>query len=226
MEQQPRNIRVVIADDHGMFRQGVREMLGTAEDLEVAGEAADGEEAVAVVERAKPDVVLLDVEMPVLGAEEAMLRMLEVSPPPRVVIVTMHDEPRLVRWFMEHGASAYLVKSASLEELLSAVRAAVGSSRSPDEEALVLPREVLENMEETEGLSKREREILLLAARGMSNRRISGSLHLAEATVKRHLANVYARTGANSRTEAARMAISKGWISSREVSRELPKTQE
>ncbi len=223
MEQTKRTIRVVIADDHGMFRQGVREMLDTAGDLEVAGEAADGEEAVAVVERTKPDVVLLDVEMPVLGAEEAMLRMLEMLPPPKVVIVTMHDEPRLVRWFMGRGASAYLVKSASLEELLRAVRTA---AESPDEEVLVLPREVLENTGEAEGLSEREREILLLAARGMSNRRISGSLHLAEATVKRHLANVYARTGASSRTEAARMAISKGWISSREVSRGLPQDHE
>ena len=123
--------RVLVADDHAMFRQGVVEMLRTAEEIEVVGEAENGERAVAMVKRLVPDVVLLDVDMPLMGAEEVMRRMMdeppEDAPLPRVVIVTMHDDPRLVRELIGLGASAYLVKSASMWELLSAVRRAAQS---------------------------------------------------------------------------------------------------
>lgn len=209
-------VRVVIADDHAMFRGGIKEMLSTADDIEVVGEAGDGEKAVAVVAEQAPDVILLDVEMPVVGAEEAMGRMLEVSQPPKVVIVTMHDEPRLVRRLIGRGASAYLLKSATLEELISAVRNAAASPRSPDEneDVLVIPRSVLENLdEEADGLSRREVEILLQVVRGMSNRQIAASLYLSEATVKRHLANIYSKTQVNSRSELSHMALSEGWVS-------------
>lgn len=218
VERNPERIRVIIADDHQMFREGVREMLSTARDIEVIGEAANGREAVDLAKKVRPDVVLLDVEMPVMSAEEAMARMLKISPMPRVVIVTMHEEPRLVRWFLGNGASAYLVKSASLEELVSAVRAA---ARTPCAEntVVVVPRVVLDNLDErAEGLSGRQMDILLLAARGLSNRQISASLHIAEATVKRHLANIYNKIEVGSRSEATQKAISEGWISAREIS--------
>jgi DNA-binding NarL/FixJ family response regulator len=97
-------IRVLIADDHAMFRQGVREMLSTDERIEVVGEAKNGREALALAEELRPDVVLLDVDMPVMGAREAMGRMLGNPPAPRVIIVTMHDEPRLVRGLIGLGA--------------------------------------------------------------------------------------------------------------------------
>ena len=106
-------IRVLLADDHAMFRQGIREMLSTDEEIEVVGEAGDGREALALAEKLEPDVVLLDVEMPLMGAKQTMERMLENPPPPRVVIVTMFDDPRLVRELIELGAVAYLVKSAT-----------------------------------------------------------------------------------------------------------------
>ena len=222
-QQNDRSIRVLIADDHQMFCQGVREMLSTADDVEVVGEASNGREAVDLARKVRPDVVLLDVEMPVMGAEEAMGQMLEISPSPKVVIVTMHDEPRLVRWFMTNGASGYLVKSASLEELVMAVQTAAGSPHGPHGKSgiMVVPTVVLENSDEqSDGLSERELEILLLAARGLSNRQISVALHVAEATAKRHLANVYNKLGVGSRSEATRKAIVNGWISVREISRE------
>lgn len=214
-------IRVLLADDHTMFRQGLREMLATDEEIEVVGEAENGAEAVSLAKQTRPDVVILDVEMPVMGAEEAMGRMLEeVSPPPKVVIVTMYDDPRLVRVLLGLGASAYLVKSASLEELLAAVHTAYESPISPHREnvVMVVSRNVMEHPDEgADGLSARELEVLLLAARGLSNRQISASLHLSEATVKRHLANIYPKIGVGSRGEATRKALREGWISTRDV---------
>jgi DNA-binding NarL/FixJ family response regulator len=217
-------IRVLLADDHTMFRQGLKEMLATGGDIEVVGEASNGREAVALAEKINPDVVILDVEMPVMGAAEVMDRLLEVSPVPRVVILTMHDNPRLVREFLGRGASGYLSKSASIEGLLTAVRTAAESPLGPRQENVVLavPREVLERVEyEAEGEpSARELEILLLAARGLSNRQIATTLTISEATVKRHLANLYAKMGVGSRSEATSKALSEGWMTARDLTRE------
>ncbi len=215
-------IRVVLADDHTMFRQGLKEMLSTDEGMEVVGEAENGREAVALVREQKPAVVILDVEMPVMGATEAMERMLVLPAPPKVLIVTMHDNPRLVRELLARGASGYLLKSASLEELVAAVRAAAvrDSPGAPGENIIVaVPRGTLERGEEKrEGEpSGRELEILLLVARGLSNRQIAASLSLSEATVKRHLANLYAKMKVGSRSEATRKALSEGWFTPQEM---------
>src|SRR5215210_443615 len=149
-------IRVVIADDHAMFRQGVREMLSTERGIEVVGEAGDGDAAVALARRLRPDVVLLDVDMPVMGARQAMERMLGNSPAPRVVIVTMHDDPRLVRELIGLGASAYLVKSATMEELLAAGPAAVNGQSGPERTVMVIPPRIFRDPAEADGLSGRE----------------------------------------------------------------------
>ena len=216
-------IKVLLADDHTMFRQGLREMLSTADEMRVVGEAENGQEAVTLARERKPDVVVLDVEMPVMGAAEAMEEMLKISPPPRVLIVSMYDSPRLVRDLLARGASGYLVKSASLEELLGAVRRAARSPRGTGEENVILavPRTVLERVREDpeEKLSEREQEILLLAARGLSNRRISSELHISEATVKRHLANVYEKMEVGSRGEAARKALQEGRFTAGDLTR-------
>jgi len=211
-------IKVLLADDHAMFRQGVREMLQTDEQIEVVGEAENGREAVALAERLRPDVVLLDVEMPVIGARQVMERMLANPPAPRVVVVTMHDEPRLVRELIGLGASAYLVKSATMEQLHEAVHNAARSPMGPEEGVvMVAPRGVLEERGEADGPSGRELEVLLMVARGMSNHQIATSLYLSEATVKRHLANLYPKIGVSSRGEAVRVALTRGWISPREM---------
>jgi DNA-binding NarL/FixJ family response regulator len=211
-------IRVLLADDHAMFRQGIKEMLSTDEEIEVVGEAENGREAVALAEKLRPDVVLLDVEMPVMGAKQAMERMLENSPPPRVVIVTMYDDPRLVRELIGLGAVAYLVKSATMEELHAAVHTAAMSSVGPEKNVVIVaPQKAFEDLAEADGLSERELEVLLMVARGMSNYQIAVSLHLSEATIKRHLANIYPKIGVSSRGEAVRKALSKKWISARDI---------
>jgi DNA-binding NarL/FixJ family response regulator len=134
-------IRVVLCDDHDQFREGVTEMLSLAEDIEVVGEAADHDDAVAVVLECRPDVVLLDLEMPGIGADESMRRMLGLSPPPKVVILTMHDEPGMVRHFLRRGASAYIPKSAEMAELVCAVRDAARAEPGPTKDAPEAPPE-------------------------------------------------------------------------------------
>lgn len=221
----PQPIRVVLCDDHELFRHGLAEMLSTADDIEVAGEANGHDRALAAVREQKPDVVLLDLEMPNGGAEETLHRMLQLPQPPGVVIVTMHDEPRLIRRFIGGGASAYLPKSASLEELLDTVRDVAANQRSAgSSQTRIASQEVPADIDRhTDGLSGRELEILLQAARGMSNQKIAASLHLSEATVKRHLANIYSKIDVSSRTEATQKALARGWISAFEVSEDYGK---
>ncbi len=211
-----RRIRVLLAADHAMFRQCIKEMLSTGDEIEVIGEAENGQKAVALAEKLRPDVVLLDVEMPVMGVKQAIEIMLQNSPPPRVVIVTMDDDPRLVRELTGLGAVVYLVKSATMEELHATVHTAANSPTGPDKDVVIVaPPKAFRDR--ADGLSERELEVLLMVARGMSNQQIAISLHLSEATIKRHLANIYPRIGVSSRGEAVRKALSKKWISPRDI---------
>ncbi|MEJ7840288.1 MAG: response regulator transcription factor [Rubrobacter sp.] len=212
---------MILADDHAMVRQGFSEMLSADAGMVVVGEAENGREAVALAERTRPDVAILDVEMPVMGAQAALKKMLDLSPPPKVVIVTVFADRRLVQELLALGASAYLSKGASMRTLLDTVRSV---ARGGDEENVIVsvPRETLHRNEEDDpggDLTPREREVLLLAARGLSNGRIGENLHLSKTTVKRHLSNVYEKLGVHSRGEAVGKAISEGWISSWDISR-------
>ncbi|CAN5586431.1 response regulator transcription factor [soil metagenome] len=211
-------IRVLLADDHAMFRQGIREMISTDACIEVVGEAENGREAVALAGDLLPDVVLLDIEMPVMDAQGVIGQMLDVSPPPKVVIVTMYDDPRLVRELIGLGAVAYLVKSATIEELLRAVHNAMQSPIGPGENAVTIaPPDAFAAYAGSNSLSERELEVLLMVARGMSNHQISGALHISEATVKRHLANIYPKMYVSSRGEAVRKALQESWITIRDI---------
>lgn len=207
-------VRVLLADDHALFREGVAEIFAAEDDLRVVGQAADGDQAVALVEREQPDVVLLDVEMRGPGPEETLRQILRASPSSKVVVLTMHDEPRLVRSLLGLGARAYVVKSATREELLATVRMV---ERESDRIVLSVSRDTLERLEgRDEGLlSAREVEVLTLVAAGMSNARIASQLHISEGTVKRHLTNVYAKLGVASRMDAVNKAVSAGFVNSR-----------
>lgn len=213
-----RPVSVLLADDHTLIREAISEMLEANGDIEVVGQAGNGTEAIALAKETKPDVVLLDVEMPVMDGEEAISRVAEVSPASRVVVLTMYNDTRLVRKFLALGASAYLVKTTPSTELISTVKSMVGGE---ERVILSLSREALEKSGERDrvGLSERELEILLFVARGMSNARIACFLYLTEGTVKRHLHNIYTKLGVASRGEATRKALSEGWITARDITR-------
>ncbi len=216
-------IRVLLADDHTMFREGLAGMLTSYAGMEVVAEVPNDAEALRLARELRPDVVIMQVQIPVERAKETLKAMRAFGDPPKVVIVTMFESPRYVRELTRVVASAYLLKTSSAEHLVAAARAAVFD---PNGRHVVvgMPRSMLEGTEEgADGvLSARELEVLLLAARGLSNGRIASSLHISEATVKRHLANVYKKMGVGSRGEAARQALLKDWITIEEITEPDP----
>jgi DNA-binding NarL/FixJ family response regulator len=214
-------IRVLLADDHTMFRQGLASILASYGGMEVIAEVPNDGETLELAHELSPDVVIMQVQMPFERALQTLKAMRSFPDPPKVVIVTMFESPRYVRGLAGVGASAYLLKTSSSEHLVAAVRAAVLDPAS--ENAVVgMPRGMLEGTQEgaESVLSARELEILLLAARGLSNHQIASSLHLSEGTVKRHLANVYQKMGVGSRGEASREALLREWITIEEVTAE------
>jgi DNA-binding NarL/FixJ family response regulator len=216
-------IRVLLADDHTMFRQGLAGILASYGGMEVVATVPNDEDALRLARELRPDAVVMQVQMPVERALETLEAMRSFPDPPKVVIVTMLESPRYVRTITGAGASAYLLKTSSAEHLIAAVRAAVLDPEGGN--AVVgMPRAMLEESGEgAEGvLSARELEILLLAARGLSNGRIASSLHISEATVKRHLANVYEKMGVGSRGEASREALLRDWITIQEIKGPAP----
>jgi DNA-binding NarL/FixJ family response regulator len=201
-------IRVCLADDHNLLRDGIREMLSTEPEFLVVGEASSGPEALALVGRLRPDVLLLDVEMPGPGAAAIIRQIKRTVPNTRVIVLTMHDDPDMVRDLLEAGAVAYLLKTILRDELIAAVRSVV---RRPSQSVLLaVSRETVEGLDRqkprTAGtpLTARELEVLRLIAEAMSNAQIAHRLFITEATVKRHLTNIYAKLHAVSRVDAIR----------------------
>jgi DNA-binding NarL/FixJ family response regulator len=213
-------IRVHLADDHTMFREGLESILSSrAEGIEVVGHSSSGgEDALALIEENKPDLVIAQIDADLKTAREVLLRIRSSSPDSRIVVLTMFDNLRYLKALSKMGIDAYIHKSSSSEELLATIDAA---SREPDGENVVvsMPRGMLERMgEEPVGmLSERETQIMVLAARGCSNYEISEELHISEATVKRHLANVYQKIGVRSRSEGVRKALMEQWIGLSEI---------
>jgi DNA-binding NarL/FixJ family response regulator len=211
--------RIHLADDHTMFREALASILTSRGDVEVVGQSSiSGDDAEALIERNKPDVVITEVDADLNAAKEVLCRIRLLSPNSRIVVLTMFDNLHYLKALSRLGINAYVHKSSSSEELLATIDAL---SRQPDGDNVVvsMPRGLLERLgEEPVGaLSEREMEIVVLAARGLSNHQIARELHISEATVKRHLANVYAKIGVGSRSEAVRMALVEQWIGLREI---------
>lgn len=204
-----KQVTVALADDHTLFREGVKQMLGSDPGLRVVGEAATGDDAIAVVTEVQPDVLLLDVEMPGPGAAAVIKQVRRVCPRTRIIILTMHGYAEVVHDLLDCGAAAYLTKSSLRVELIAAVTA-VANNRGTV--LLSLPRQTVEQMDgQRPGaraglLTERELDVLHLVAKALSNAQIAARLHITEATVKRHLTNIYAKLNAVSRVDAIRKA--------------------
>jgi DNA-binding NarL/FixJ family response regulator len=212
-------VRVHLADDHTMFREGLESILASHGGIEVVGQSSTtGDEAVALVEQSKPDVVITQIDVDLNTAREVLSKVRSASPDSRIVVLTMHDNLHYLKALSKLSIDAYIHKTSSSEELIATVHAI---SREPggDNVVISMPRGLLERLgEEPAGsLSERETEIVVLAARGLSNHQIATELNLSEATVKRHLANVYQKIGVRSRSEAVRTALMEQWIGLSEI---------
>jgi DNA-binding NarL/FixJ family response regulator len=212
-------VRIVLADDHTMFREGIASVLTSrGDDVEVVGQSPHGRDAVALVELLKPDVVITEVEHHLKQAEEILLAMRYASPNSRIVVLTMFDNLHHVRVLSRLGIDAYVHKSSSVEELLATVSAL---SREPSRDNVVvsMPRGSLEQIGDghESAISDRELEVLVLVARGLSNLQVARELHISEATVKRHLANIYEKIGVGTRSDAVRTALAEQWIGFHEL---------
>jgi DNA-binding NarL/FixJ family response regulator len=206
-----RRIRLCIADDHPVVRNGLVGMLTSQPDFEVVGEAADGQGAVDLVASSAPDVVLMDLRMPVMDGLTAIRAIRARPEPPPILVLTTYDADSDIVRAIEAGAAGYLLKDAPPAELYAAVRAAAsgGSPLSPAVAARIIHR-VRDGGDAA--LSSREADVLRLVARGASNREIGRDLRISEATVKTHLIHVFEKLGVGDRTSAVTRAIERGLI--------------
>lgn len=198
-------IRVVVADDHGVVRAGLEQLLATADDIELVGLASDGAEAVALVEAHAPDIVLMDLAMPGVDGTEATRRISAGHPEVQVVVLTSFSDQQRIIEALDAGAAGYVLKHADADELLDAIRAAHegGAPLDPKAARVLLDRRRSAPTVPASPLSEREEEVLRLVAGGHPNKIIARRLGIAERTVKAHLTNVFQRIGVTDRTQAA-----------------------
>jgi len=217
-------IKILIADDHAVVREGTRQILEQEPDMEVVAEAADGEETVRLAGSAKPDVAIIDISMPRMDGIEATKQIKSLYPGITVLILSAYDDDQFVFSLIEAGAAGYLLKSVRGRELVEAIRA-VYAGESVLHPAIA--RKVLNRFAPTPGreakqrpvevLSEREIEVLRLAARGLSNQDIADQLCLSLRTVQAHLGHIFNKLQVGSRTEAVVHALKEGWITLNDV---------
>lgn len=212
------NIRVLIADDHRIVRQGLRHVCELAGDLIVVGEAEDGQEAIKLTRQLQPDVILMDINMPFLDGVQATQRIVEADLPARVIILTMFRQDQYVFEAIKAGARGYLLKDVDEGDLVNAIRAVHRG------DALVNPSMAVklldefrrlsqmdDSTEDMEGLTQGEMEVLRLVAQGTDNKAVGEQLALSERTVANRLSSIYEKLQVNNRTQAALVALRRGW---------------
>jgi len=212
-------IRILLADDHVLVRQGTRELLEQEDDMQVVAEAGDGEDAVQQAISQSPDVAIMDISMPKLNGIEATKQIKASQPATAVLVLTAYDDDQYVFALLEAGAAGYLLKDVQASELIQAVRA-VHTGESVLHPAIA--RKVINRFAQPaekrtedavlEQLTEREMEVLKLAAKGMTNQEIANKLVISIRTVQVHLSNVFGKLGVGSRTEAVLYALREGWV--------------
>jgi DNA-binding NarL/FixJ family response regulator len=206
-------IRILVADDHPMLREGLVAVLGTQPDFDVIGEAADGSEVVRLVEKLHPDVILLDLEMPRVDGVAALERLRNTGSEARAIVFTAYDTDERILRSLRAGARGYLLKGASRAEIFDAIRTVhSGGSLLGSAVTTRLLEHIEQGDERPSDLTPRELEVLTLLARGLTNAEIAGELFISERTVKFHVSSILAKLGAENRTEAARIAARRGLV--------------
>lgn len=222
--------KIVIIDDHQLFREGVKRILDFENSFEVVAQGDDGSQALTLVGRYKPDVVLMDINMPHINGVEATRRLVESFPNTKIIILSIHDDESYVTHALKTGAQGYLLKEMDADALIEAVKVvAAGGSYLHPKVTHNLVKEYrrlakLDDMERVESfreveyrrplhiLTRRECEVLQLLADGKSNRAIGESLYISEKTVKNHVSNILQKMNVNDRTQAVVVAIKNGWV--------------
>ena len=214
-------IRLVLADDHAMVRESMRDILNLQPDMEVVGEARTGIEAVRLTILLHPDVILMDIEMPEMDGLEATRNILDQCPEAAILVLTGHEDEAHIFSLLEVGAEGYVLKSSRLAELLSAIRAVARGEPALDPRVM---RKMMHRLADgdrkppdaaqpAEALTDREMEVIRLVATGVSNKEAARRLVISVRTVQVHLTNIYGKLNVRSRTEAALYAIRQGWVS-------------
>jgi DNA-binding NarL/FixJ family response regulator len=208
-------IRVLIVDDHEIVREGLRTLLGEEPDMEVVGEAVDGEEGVAIAVALRPDVILMDLLMPNVGGIDAMKRLRQANISSHILVLTSFAQDNMVLGALEMGAVGYLLKDVLKTELVQAIRAAAQGQPYLHQQA---QRSLIQSMtapaqpaEELLDLTHREQDVLRLISQGRSNKEIARELHITEGTVKGHVSIILAKLGVSDRTQAALYAVRHGF---------------
>jgi len=208
-------IRILLADDHNIVRTGIRQLLESADDLHVIAEAGDGEEAQVLIQEHKPDVAVLDIQMPKASGIEVTRWVRSHLPEVGVLILTAYDDDPYVMAVLQAGANGYVLKTGQPDELIQAVRDVNEGKSALDPN---ITRKLMSNIfqkseKSVEALTDRELDVLRLTAKGFTNKAIGVQLSISDRTVQGHLAHIFAKLQANSRTEAVMRAVSLGWIS-------------
>ena len=228
MSRKKNKIRVFVADDHAILRSGLRMLINAQGDMEVVGEAEDGEETVRRVRGLRPDVSIIDITMPKAGGLKVIGELTRKSPETRVLVLTMHSEPAYLRTALSAGALGYVLKKSVDADLLSAIRAVhVGKTYVDSELAEYLVRDALERsthvLPQTRDipLSSRELQVLQMVAEGFSSRQIAGQIFVSTKTVETYRARIAEKLGLRSRAELVQYALESGLLSTEKLS--LPK---